>query len=213
MAFLDPLIELPKSQKIAIGVVGLVLVGGLTYFMVLSPKILERDGLWQQNESLKTEVTSARATEATLREFRAEVAALRKRLEAAKERMPSEKEMPRLYRTLSDMATQAGLNVALFQPRAPVEQPGFQEVPINVTAETGFHQLGGFFDRLGRLQRLVSLGDFRLSGINQATGTLRAEMTMATYIYRDGSAPASPAPAAPAAPPKPPGPAPAGARR
>jgi type IV pilus assembly protein PilO len=214
MAFLDPLIDLPKSQKIAIGVVGLVLVAGLTYFLVLSPKMLERDGLWQQNESLKTEVTNARATEATLREFRAEVAALRKRLDAAKERMPSEKEMPRLYRTLSDMATQSGINMALFQPRAPVEQAGFQEVPINVTAETGYHQLGGFFDRLGKLQRLVSLNDFRFSGINQATGSMRAEMTMATYIYRDGSAPASPAPpAAPAAPAKPPGPAPAGAGR
>src|SRR5262245_51999232 len=157
MALLDPLIDLPKSQKIAIGVVGLALVAGLAYFLLLSPKILERDGLAQQNESLKTEVTNARATEATLRQFRAEVAALRTRLDAAKARMPSEKEMPRLYRTLSDMATQSGLNMALFQPRAPVEQPGFQEVPINVTAETGYHQLGSFFDRLGKLQRLVSL--------------------------------------------------------
>ncbi len=205
--------ELPKSQKIGIGVVGLALVAGLAYFLVVSPKIVERDGLWQQNEALKTEVTNARATEATLRQFRAEVAALRQRLDAAKERMPSEKEMPRLYRTLSDMATQSGLNVALFQPRAPVEQPGFQEVPINVTAETGYHQLGSFFDRLGKLQRLVSLGDFRLSGINQATGTVRAEMTMATYIYREGTAPAALKPGAPAAPAKPPGPAPAGAGR
>src|SRR5262245_19675109 len=106
MALLDPLIELPKSRKIAIGVVGLALLAGLAYFLVISPKIVERDGLWQQNEALKTEVTSARATEATLRQFRAEVAALRLRLDAAKERMPSEKEMPRLYRTLSDMATQ-----------------------------------------------------------------------------------------------------------
>ena len=65
--------------------------------------------------------------------------------------MPSEKEMPRLYRTLSDMATQSGMNVALFQPKPPVEGFGFSEVPITVTAETGYHQLGSFFDRVGKL--------------------------------------------------------------
>src|ERR1051326_1863529 len=168
MAFLDPLIALPKSQKVAIGVVGLALVGGLAYFLVLSPKTLERDGLVQQSEALRTEVIKARADEANLREFRAQVVALRKRLDAVKERLPSEKEMPRLYRTLTDMASQAGLNIALFAPRTLEERPGFAEVPISVTGETGYHQLGGFFDRVGKLTRLVSLGDFRLTGITAA---------------------------------------------
>lgn len=208
MAFLDPLIALPKSQKIAIGVVGLVAVAGLTYMFLISPKIVERDGLHQQNEALRAEVVKARADEANLREFRDQVTALRKRLDAVKVRMPSEKEIPRLYRSLTDMASQAGLNVALFAPRAPVEQPGFAEVPIAVTGETGYHQLGQFFDKVGRLARLVTLGDFRLTGIGQPTGTLRAEMTMATYVFRGDSAAASMtgAPARPTPPP-------AGARR
>ena len=207
MALLDPLANLPKTQKIVIGVVGLVIVGALGYFFVLSPKTLERDGLVQQNEALRAEVIKARADEANLRDFRAQVAALRRRIDAAKERMPSEKEMPRLYRALTDMATQSGLNMALFQPKAPIEGPGFSEVPITVTAEAGFHQLGAFFDRVGKLGRLVSLNDFRLSGINQPTGSLRAEMTMATYIYR-----AEPVPA-PGRPGAPPAVAPGGARR
>jgi type IV pilus assembly protein PilO len=204
MAFLDPLIQLPQSQKVIIGVVGLAAVAGLAYLFVLSPRTLERDGLVQQNEALRAEVIKARADEANLRAFRVQVAALRKRLDAAKERMPSEKEIPRLYRTLTDMASSAGLNVALFQPKAPVEQAGFAEVPITVTAETGYHQLGTFFDRVGKLGRLVSLNDFRLSGISQPTGTLRAEMTLATYIFREGGA---------TPPPGSPGAAPAGARR
>lgn len=205
MGFLDALANLPKSRKIAIGVVGLVIIGALGYFLVLSPKSLERDGLVQQNEALRAEVIKARADEANLRDFRAQVTVLRKRIDAAKVRMPSEKEIPRLYRTLTDMATQSGLNMALFQPKPLVEGPGFSEVPITVTAETGFHQLGAFFDRVGKLGRLVSLNDFRLSGINQPTGSLRAEMTMATYIYRG-----DPTPERPGAPPAA---APAGARR
>jgi type IV pilus assembly protein PilO len=209
MAFLDPLINLPKPQKIIIGVLGLVVVGALGYFFVVSPKTLERDGLAQQNEALRAEVIKARADEANLREFRVQVAALRKRLDVAKERLPVEKEMPRLYRTLSDIAFQTGLNVALFQPRPPDDKGVFSEVPITVSTETGYHQLGTFFDRVGRLPRLVTLGDFRISSITQPTGTVRAELTMATYIYKGDTAPLTPP--LPAA--RPGGTPPAGAQR
>ena len=208
MALLDPITNLPKPQKIAIGAVVLVAVAAVTYFFVLSPKALERDSLVQQNEALGAEVTRARADEANLREFRIQAAALRKRLDVAKERLPVEKEMPRLYRTLTDLAFQAGLNVALFQPKAPEDRAVFSEVPIAVTVETGYHQLGAFFERVGRLPRIVTLGDFRITGINQATGTVRGELTMATYVYKGDAAPLPPltpprpgaAPAAPRAP-------------
>ena len=208
MALFDPIVNLPKPQQIVLGVVGLVVVGALGYFFAISPQTLERDGLAQQNEALRAEVIKARADEANLRQFRIQAAALRKRLDAAKDRLPVEKEMPQLYRRLTDLAFQSGLNVALFQPRAAEERPVFSEIPITVTVETGYHQLGTFFDRVGRLPRLVTLGDFRLSGISQATGTVRAELTMATYVYKGDAAPAPPA--RPGAPPPP---APAGARR
>ena len=111
---------------------------------------------------------------------------------------------------MSDWATDC-ISVALFQPKPMVEATGFAEVPISVTAETGFHQLGTFFDRVGKLGRLVSLNDFRLSGISQPTGSVRAELNMATYMFR-GDAPVPPArPGAPAPPPA--TPAAPGARR
>ena len=79
-----------------------------------------------------------------------------------------------------------------------------------MTAEAGYHQLGGFFDRIGRMPRIVNLGDFRISGIERPTGTVRAELTLATYVFRpEGSPPpaATPPPQRrrPLAPPRAPG--------
>ena len=125
MAFSTVLGTLPKPQKIAIGVVGLVLVAALGLLPAHLAEEHERDALWQQNESLQAEVTKARADEATLRAFRIQAAALRKRLEAAKERLPSEREIPRLYRQISDLAMQAGLDVALFQPQPAEDKAVF----------------------------------------------------------------------------------------
>ena len=147
----------------------------------------------------------AKADEANLRPFRAQAEALRKRLEAAKERLPSEREIPQVYRQVSDLATQSGLGVSLFQPKPAEDRDVLSEVPIAVTAECTYHQLGAFLERVGKMPRIVSLGDFRLIGIDRPTGTLRAEMTLATYTFRPEGAP--PPPAKPGAPPAPPAPA------
>lgn len=205
MALLDPITNAPRPQKLIAGVFGLVVVAVLGYFLFVAPKIAERDSVRQQGDALRTEVLRARADEANLRPFRAQAEALRKRLQAAKERLPSEKEMPRLYRQLTDLALQSGLHVALFIPKAPEDREDVAEVPITMSCEGGYHQLGAFFARVSRLPRIVDLGDFRLTAIERPTGTLRADLTLETFIFRpDGTAspakPGAPGPA-PAAPP------------
>jgi type IV pilus assembly protein PilO len=107
----------------------------------------------------------------------------------AKGRLPSEREIPALYRQVTDLALQAGLAVALFAPKPAEEKDNVAEIPIAVTAEGTYHQLGSFFSRIGRIPRIVNLGDFRLAGIERPTGTLRAELTLATYLFRPDGAP------------------------
>jgi type IV pilus assembly protein PilO len=204
MAIYDPLLAMPKSQKIVIGVIGLVALGALSFFLLIQPKWEERDALWNRNETLRAKVVQARADEANLRPFRVQAAALRKRLEAAQERLPLEREVPRLYRQVSDLAIQSGLGLALFQPRAPEERAILTELPIAVISESGYHQLGVFFDKIGRLPRIVNLGDFRMSGIERSTGSVRAELTLTTYIFRpEGAPPPTPKPGQPGQPGQP----------
>ena len=208
MPFLDAVTDVPRPQKVAAGIVGLLIVAGLGYFLLISPKITQRSQLRPQYEKLQADVRQARADEANLRPFRLQAEALRKRLQAAKERLPSEKEMPRLYRQLTDIASQSGLQLAVFAPKPPVDQEDVAEVPITMTCEGNYHQLGGFFSRMSRLPRIVDLTGFRLVGIERPTGTVRAELTLGTFIFRpDGASPsAKPATPAPArVQPPPPG--------
>lgn len=211
MAFLDPVANMPRPQKVIAGVVGLVIVAGLGYLLLISPKIAEHASLRQQSEALRTEVLKARADEANLRPFRRQAEALRQRLQAAKERLPSEKEMPRLYRQITDLAFQSGLQVAVFAPKPQQDRDDVAEVPIAITCEGGYHQLGAFFARISRLPRIVDLGDFRLVAIERPTGSLRAELTLETFVFRPEGAPppaksgaTAPTPHAPSAPGSPP---------
>jgi type IV pilus assembly protein PilO len=204
VAALDPIVNAPRPQKLIFGAMVLVIVGALGYFFLISGSRAERDTLLQENEVRRAEVLKAKADEANLRPFRALAEALRKRLDTAKERLPSEREIPQVYRQVSHLATQAGLGVSLFQPKPVEDRDVLSEVPIAVTAECTYHQLGAFLERVGKMPRIVSLSDFRLIGIDRPTGTLRAEMTLATYTFRPEGAPPPPAkPGAPATPPAP----------
>ena len=189
MAVFDPIVTAPRPQKILAGVVGLLLLAGLIYFLLISPKIGERAGLRQQRDQLRAEMQKAQADEANLRPFRQQAQALRQRLAAAKERLPSEKEIPRLYRQITDLAFQSGLQVALFAPKQPEDRDDVAEVPVAMTCEGGYHQLGAFFSRISRLPRIVDLGDFKLLGIQRSTGSVHAELTLGTFIFRPEGAP------------------------
>ena len=201
MGALDPIVNAPRPQKLIFGAMVLVIVGALGYFFLISGSRAERDALLEENDVRRAEVLKAKADEANLRPFRALAEALRKRLDTAKERLPSEREIPQVYRQVSDLATQSGLGVSLFQPKPAEDRDVLSEVPIVVTAESTYHQLGAFLERVGKMPRIVSLGDFRLVGIDRPTGTVRAEMTLATYTFRPEGAP--PPPAKPGAPPAP----------
>jgi type IV pilus assembly protein PilO len=214
MGVLDPLINAPRQQKLIFGAMLLVIVGALGYFFLISGSRAERDALLEENEVRRAEVLKARADEANLRPFRVRAEVLRKQLEQAKERLPSEREIPQVYRQVSDLAAQSGLGVSLFQPKAAEDRDVLSEVPIAVTAECTYHQLGAFLERVGKMPRIVSLGEFRLIGIDKPTGTVRAEMTLATYTFKAEGAPPPPAkpgapapspPAKPAPPAQPPG--------
>jgi type IV pilus assembly protein PilO len=216
---LDSIVNAPPQHKLIFGSMVLVIVGALGYFFLISGARADRDALVQENEVRRAEVLKAKADEANLRPFRALAEALRKRLDAAKERLPQEREIPQVYRQVSDLATQSGLGVSLFQPKPPEDRDVLTEVPIAITAEGTYHQMGAFLQRVGQMPRIVSLGEFRMLGIDRAPGTVRAELTLATYTFRPEGAPPPPAkpgaPGAPPAPPPPPAPtpAPAGATR
>ena len=225
MGALDPIVNAPPPQKVLLGTLVLVIVGALGYFLLISSARVERDTLFQENEVHRAAVLKAKADEANLRPFRAQAEALRRRLEVAKERLPQEREIPQVYRQVNDLALRAGLGVALFQPKPPEDRDVLTEVPIAVTAEGTYHQMGTFFQHVSEMPRIVSLGDFRMLGVDRGPGTVRAEMTLATYTFRPEGAPAAakpgapptaaapPAGAAPPAPAPPAPPAPGGATR
>ena len=194
-AIFDSVVNAPKPQKIVAGAFGLAVIGAAAYFLLLSPLEGRVSALRAQSASIDRELAQSRAMVADLVRFRREAAELEGQLAALKDRLPGEREMPTFYRTLSDAGIQAGLAISLFQPRVASIRDYYSEIPISVTAEGTYHQLGEFFERLAKLPRVVNVNDLKLSGLRAGRSPMRAELTLMTYQYRPVGSP--PAPKAP----------------
>jgi type IV pilus assembly protein PilO len=213
------LVTAPRWQKLVLGVIGLAALGGAGYFFVVFPLERRVAALRTQRDSPQGEVARTRALAADLARLRREAVELEREIEVAKERLPSDREMPSLYRTLSDAAGQAGLAVTLFQPRAPVVRDFYSEIPISLVAEGGYHEVGDLFGRVAALPRTTTIGEFKLTGMppeasrptpSRAPGAapaaadaakklrhaLRAEITLLTFVYRPVGSPPAPKPGA-----------------
>lgn len=196
--FLQSFVDGPKLPKLVLGLIGLgaIVAGG--WFLLLSPTQAEITALDDRHKQLASELAQTRAQVAELQRFRREMAELQAKLDLLKAKLPTEKETPGLYRAVSEAAQAAGLGVSLFQPREPKQKDYVAEIPITLTAEGNYHQVGQFFERVAGLERVVKVGEMKLVGLTKARNVLRAELTLATYMYRDAAAP--PKPGAPAAP-------------
>jgi type IV pilus assembly protein PilO len=191
-AFFDPIVNAPRWQKVALGLVGLAIISAGGYFLLLSPLEVRVNTLRAQHASLFRELVEARGAAADVARFRRETAELERRLEIMKDRLPTEKEMPPLFRTLTDAAFQAGLLVSLFQPREGKVHDYYVQIPITVMAEGGYHQLGEFFERVATLPRVVTVEELKVTGLTKAKRPMRADLTLATFTYRPLGSPPAP---------------------
>jgi type IV pilus assembly protein PilO len=200
---LQSFVDGPKLPKVVLGVIGLVALVAASYFFLIAPVQARVAALVQKKTQVTNEVSKARAQVAEIEKFRRELVEVEKQLVLLQDRLPSQKETPTLYRALSSAAEQSGLGVSLFQPREARPKDVVNEIPILLAAEGSYHQLAKFFERVAGLPRVVTVNDFKVSGLPKSRNSMKADITLATYMYRTGAAAAPAKPAAPVVAPKP----------
>lgn len=150
--------NIPKRQLyLLLGLVGAGLLLGWWY-LLFKPAWDERGRLQTQLAGLEQQLFQKRRIAANLPQLEAEIKQLQERLKASVARLPEEKEIPTLLTQVNSLGEESGLAFTLFRPQAAVKKDFYSEVPIQVRVEGSFHALGAFFDRIGKMERIVNIG-------------------------------------------------------
>ena len=179
--------NMPKRQLYLLcGVAGVAILALYTYFLMMP--------LWEQKGSVEDKLRKVQADlqqkqqiAANRPKLEAEIKALEKQLDEALIRLPEEKDIPRLLTQVNTLGQQSGLEFFLFRPGAPVKKGFYAEVPIDMRVEGQFHTLGGFLDRVSKLERIVTVSDIKISPLNsqaqRTDRTIAADLKATTYTF------------------------------
>jgi type IV pilus assembly protein PilO len=172
------------AWQLALAVLCVVLIGAGGGVLLLASVRSRTAILEARRADLRREIAQAHGAVADLARHRLEGGELHRRLEEIAQKLPIERDIPPLYRRLHEAASSAGLAVGLFQPRDPRIQDRYTEIPLAMTVEGTYHQLAMFLERIAELPRVVTVGALKVTSLERPAASLRAELTLATYVYR-----------------------------
>lgn len=174
-----------------------IIAGGLIYFaenQIIEPINAQMAKLEHERVELIQEINKGETLKARSIEFEAELKRLEAQLESLKKILPGTEEIADLYSRIQQEGTELGLNITSFKPGAHVPKEYYEEWPISMSLAGNYHIMAKFFERIGKLYRIINVNDFILktgpqSKSGAATGnTIAATCIATTFIYKEEAA-------------------------
>ena len=139
--------------------------------------------LEEQVTQLQQQNQTARIATERIDEFRTLYATKSAEYDELKVLLPEEREITNVLQGLQDTAGESRLIVMRFSPRDDAQQEFIMAKPVEVEIDTNFNNLRDFFDKMAKLQRIVSITDFKLNQLEKQTAdrTLHAQFLLTAY--------------------------------
>lgn len=166
---------------VLVGVAALI-YGGVWYFFTSVTRD-ETKALTDQVVQLQQQNQQARIATERIDEFRTLFATKTSEYDELKVLLPEQREITNVLQGLQDTASQSRLIVMRFTPREDTQQEYIMAKPVEVEIDTNFANLRDFFDKMAKLQRIVSVTDFKLNQLPTQTAdrTLHAQFLLTAY--------------------------------
>lgn len=156
---------LPPVARIILTILPSVIIAIVAIIFFILPKDKEIKRLNAEITKQENEIAKDQAKAAKLDILKKENERLRARLEELKLQLPEEREVSGLLRQVSDLGIKSGLKIILWKPEQKKDHPSgiIYEIPVNVELSGSYHNLGVFFSSLTKLNRIVNIGDIKLT--------------------------------------------------
>jgi type IV pilus assembly protein PilO len=175
-----------------IGAFVVVCVGAIFGFWKFYVSEVQADIALRQTRltALRTDVDKGLATARQLPQFEDQVKKLEQRLESLRQVLPEEKDVADILRRIQGLATKSNLAIQRFQPGKVVQQKLYAEIPYKLQAEGTYHNLGSFFDQIGKFPRIINISEIAIKAKTppQPGATIVAELVATTFVLQEARA-------------------------
>jgi type IV pilus assembly protein PilO len=179
----------------------LVLVGLYVPGLPLSNVRQDLESAQAELKPLEADVQNLRVYKQRRAELQADMDALQKQLATLQTIVPEDKETDQFILMVQHAAESSGVIIRSLTAQPVAQKPYYYEMPFSVEADGPYYSVLDFFARMGRLSRIINVGDLKLTGVSGATNKVHSvpgtsvtgTFTVTTFFTNSAEAPAPPA--------------------
>lgn len=155
--------EMSGLKQWAAVVLGAGLVTAGLYYTVFKTQRDQNDAAQQKLEAKTKENAELEAYRPKLAEIERQLASLKQQLDIERRIVPDEKEVDGFMRMMDAEASKAGIEIRRYTSRPTAQKEFYTEVPFEMELDGPYYSMLNFFDRVGKLERIVNVSGLLVS--------------------------------------------------
>lgn len=185
-AYFDKISRLRIIHRVLIFVGTVVVLIGLFVWLVYIPKTNEIVTIGSELRKLEGNIKNAERRARKKGKLEAELTKAQEELALALRLLPTTSEIPSLLKSITKLGNDSNLEFLLFSPQKEIAREElYVEIPVNIEVRGGYHDVAMFFDKIGKLDRIVNVVDLSITPLKPQSATLRTTCKALTYRFKE----------------------------
>jgi type IV pilus assembly protein PilO len=150
-----------KQWAVVLG--GAVLITAGLHYTVFKSQRDQNTAAQAQLDAKRRENAELEAYRPKLAEIERQLASLKQQLDIERRIVPDEKEVDGFMRMLDAEASKAGIEIRRYTAEPVAQRDFYTEVPFEMELDGPYYSMLSFFDRVGKLERIVNVSNLLVS--------------------------------------------------
>ena len=176
--------KIKRTHRILIFIGSVVLFGGAFYALDYMPKAEEIANAKDDVDRLEQQLRTVKIRARSLQKFKDEYAKVQKLFQEAAKLLPDKREIPNLLKNISQQGLDAKLEFRYFSPQPEKPKDFYMEIPVSMKVRGEYRNVLDFFDRVGRMDRIVNILNIRIKPDKPLSTELLTRCTAITYRFK-----------------------------
>jgi len=173
----------PLQALLYVGLaVVLVLVGLYVPGLPLANVRSQLESAQNDLKPLEADVENLRVYKQRRAELETEMDALQKQLATLQTIVPEDKQTDQFILMIQRSALSSGVSIRTLTAKPVAQKPYYFEMPFDVEADGPYYAVLDFFSRMGRLSRIINVGDLKLASVAGNNNASKFRMTPGTSV-------------------------------
>lgn len=179
-----------SEEKSKIRCTIIILLSILYIVVFLIPQVRAFSRKWSEDTKIKADITNVQKDWTNISLFKKEISQLNEKITSYEKMLPGEKEMPAVLAYLSDAAKKMDIRIDEIKPIEEENKKGagspsfYNEAPIMLKAECGYHQFGRFLNDLENAARFMKISNLKIVANPARPNVHYVQLTVVTYMTR-----------------------------